>query len=327
MRRTVVAFFCLLPTVFLPAGFLGAQQAEKVHKIGLLRSGARPLKTSPFYKGLHQGLRELGYLEGQNLIIEHRFIGRGRNIRPEKAVELVQLNVNVIVTSPGPPSIRAAQQATRTIPIVMAGVRVDPVKAGFVESLARPGGNTTGLTQLASGLHAKRLELFKETFPQISRVAILWSERDQKQSIKEVETAGQSLGVQIQSVVVEDSMEKTLFAIRGGKPEGLIIGPSGFMNRHREKFREFIANSELPTVYAQSRFVNAGGLMSYGVHLNDMFRRAAHYVDRILNGAKPGDLPIERPSKFELVINLKTAKKMGLTIPPEILLQADKVIK
>jgi len=217
MKRRIYVFICLLSTVLLlTVSLIGAQEAGKVYRIGLLRTGSRPLNTSPFYIGLQQGLRELGYIEGKNLVIEHRFVGRGRNRRPEIATELVQLKVEVIVTSPGPPAIRAAKQATTTIPIVMAGVRVDPVKAGFVDSLARPGGNITGLTQLASGLHAKRLELFKEAFPQISRVAIIWSEPDEKQSIKEVEAAGQALGVQIQSVVVSTSIERTLFAIRGG---------------------------------------------------------------------------------------------------------------
>ncbi len=305
-----------------------AQQAGKVYRIGFLRTGSGSSVTaSPFHIGLRQGLRELGYIEGQNLVIENRSIGGRGERRPEIAVELVRLKVDVIVTSPGPPAIRAAQQATRTIPIVMSGVRVDPVKAGFVDSLARPGGNITGLTQLASGLHAKRLELLKEAFPRISRVAIIWSPRDQKQSMKEVEAAGQALGVQTQSVVVSPPIERIFFAIRGGNPDGLLVGPSGFLNRHRAQFREFIAKRGLPTIYAQSRFVNAGGLMSYGVKLNDMFRRAAHYVDRILKGAKPADLPVERPTEFELVINLKTATQLGLTIPSEILIQADKVIK
>ncbi len=193
-----------------------AQQAGKVYRIGFLHTGSMPLTASPFYIGLMQGLRELGYIEGQNLVIESRSVGGRGERRPEIAAELVRLKVDVIVTSPGPPAIRAAQQATRTIPIVMSGVRVDPVKAGFVDSLARPGGNITGLTQLASGLHAKRLELLKEAFPRISRVAIIWSPRDQKQSMKEVEAAGQALGVQIQSVVVSPPIERTLFAIRGG---------------------------------------------------------------------------------------------------------------
>ncbi len=308
-----------------------AQQAGKVYRIGFLRTGSGPLTTFLVYIGLRQGLRELGYVEGQNYVIEYRSIGSRREWRPEIAAELVRLKVDVIVTSPGPSAIRAAQQATRTIPIVMSGVRVDPVKAGFVDSLARPGGNITGLTQLGSQLHAKRLELLKEAFPRISRVAIIWSARDQKQSMKEVEATGQALGVQIQSVVVQREglrdIESVFSAISKKRSDGLLVGPSGFMNRNRARFREFTAKRGLPTIYALSRFVNAGGLMSYGVKLSDLFRRAAHYVDRILKGAKPGDLPIEQPTKFELVINLKTAKKLGFTIPPQFLARADKVIK
>ena len=327
MRLRTICLISTLVGLFATPLPAMAQKAGKVYRIGFLRTGSGPPTTSRFHIGTRKGLRELGYIEGQNLVIESRSIGGRGERRPEIAAELVRLKVDVIVTSPGPPAIRAAQQATRTIPIVMSGVRVDPVKAGFVDSLARPGGNITGLTQLASGLHAKRLELLKEAFPRISRVAIIWSPRDQKQSMKEVEAAGQALGVQIQSVVVSPPIERIFFAIRGGNPDGLLVGPSGFLNRHRAQFREFIAKRGLPTIYAQSRFVNAGGLMSYGVKLNDMFRRAAHYVDRILKGAKPADLPVERPTEFELVINLKTAKQLGLTIPSEILIQADKVIK
>ncbi len=310
-----------------------AQKAGKVYRIGFIGVGTpgtlRRIKLTPPHViiGLQQGLRELGYVEGQNLVIEYRWAEGKRERLPDLARELVRLKVDVIVTSPSRSAIRAAKRATRTIPIVMAGVNVDPVEAGFVVSLARPGGNITGLIQFASRLHAKRLQLLKEAFPRISRVSILWPPSQRKQAMKEVEAAGQALGVQIQSVVVNPPIERTLFAIRGGNPDGLLVGPSGFLNRNRAQFREFIAKRGLPTIYAQSRFVNAGGLMSYGVKLNDMFRRAAHYVDRILKGAKPGDLPIERPTEFELVINLKTAKQLGVTIPPEILIQADKVIK
>jgi len=213
----------------------------------------------------------------------------------------------------------------------MSGVRVDPVKAGFIDSLARPGGNITGLTQLASQLHAKRLELLKEAFPRISRVAIIWSVRDQKQSMKEVEAAGQALGVQIQSVLVQRGglrdIESVVSAISQKGSDGLLVGPSGFMNRNQARFREFTAKSRLPTIYAVSRFVKAGGLMSYGVDLQHLYRRVATYVDKIFRGAQPADLPVEQPTKFELVINLKTAKALGLTIPPEVLIQATKVIK
>ena len=227
--------------------------------------------------------------------------------------------------------IRALQQANHTIPIVMRSVMFDPVEAGFVVSLARPGGNITGLTQRASKLHAKRLELFKEAFPRISRVAIIWRPDDQKQSMKEVEAAGQALGVQIQSVLVQRGglrdIESVVSAISQKGSDGLLVGPSGFMNRNQARFREFTAKSRLPTIYAVSRFVKAGGLMSYGVDLQHLYRRVATYVDKILKGAKPAYLPVEQPTKFELVINLKTAKQLGLTIPPAVLLQATKVIK
>jgi len=307
-----------------------AQKAGKVYRIGILRSGSGPPTSSPFYMGFLKGLRELGYVEGQNLVIEYRSAKRKPERYPVIAAELVRLKVDVIVTSPGPPGIRAAQQATRTIPIVMSGVIVDPVEAGFVMSLARPGGNITGLTQRASKLHAKRLELLKEAFPRISRVAIIWRPRDQKQSMKEVEAAGQALGVQIQSVVVGNRLggiENVFSAISQKRSDGLLVAPSAFMNRHRVRFREFTAKRGLPTIYAQSRFVKAGGLMSYGVKVHDLHRRTATYVDKILKGAKPGDLPMEQPTKFELVINLKAAQALGLTIPPEVLYQATKVIK
>ena len=325
----VVTFALGLLAAPLPAE---AQQAGKVYRIGIIRSGSGPPTTSPFYMGLRQGLRELGYVEGQNLVIEYRSAKRKPERYPVIAAELVRLKVDVIVTSPGRNSTRAAQQATRTIPIVMSGVRVDPVKAGFVVSLARPGGNITGLTQLVSQLHAKRLELLKEAFPRISRVAIIWSARDQKQSMKEVEAAGQALGVQIQSLVVQRGLrdpESVFSAISRESPDGLIVGPSGLTlsPSRRARVIEFTAKRRLPTIFHQSRFVKAGGLMSYGVKVHDMFRRAATYVDKILKGAKPGDLPIEQPTKFELVINLKTANQLGVTIPPSILYRADKVIK
>ncbi len=321
-RVTLVVTFALgLLAAPLPAD---AQQPGKVYRIGYLRSGSSPPTTSPAYMGFLKGMRELGYVEGQNLVIEYR---GGKQRRLEMAAELVRLKVDVIVVSPWPGGTRALQKATRTIPIVMGGVNVDPVEAGFVVSLARPGGNITGLTQRASKLHAKRLELFKEAFPRISRVAIIWRPDDQKQSMKEVEAAGQALGVQIQSVIVDRAIERIFFEIRGVNPEGLLVAPSAFMNRYRVRFLEFTAKSQLPTIYALSRFVKAGGLMSYGVNPFDISRQAATYVDKILKGAKPAELPVEQPTKFELVINLKTAKQIGVTIPPEMLFRADKVIK
>ncbi len=330
MKRSVL----LLPIFVLATLISGwvnlaeAQQPGKVYRIGYLGTGSSPLTTSPAYMLFRQGLRELGYIEGQNLVLEYRSIGGRGERRPEIAAELVRLKVDVIVTSPGPPAVRAAQQATRTIPIVMRGIGVDPVKAGFVVSFARPGGNITGLTQLASRLHEKRLELLKEAYPRTSRVAILWPPPQQKQAMKEVEAVGRALGIQIQSVVVgRGGIERIFFAIRGGNPDGLLVGLSRVINRHRARIIEFAAKRRLPTIYALSRFVTAGGLMSYGTDRRHLSRRAATYVDKILKGAKPADLPIEQPRKFELVINLKAAKQLGLTIPPEILLQATKVIK
>ncbi len=331
MRKNV--FGPLLCALLLALSFPAeAQKAGKVYRIGILRSGSGPPTTSPFYIGLRQGLRELGYVEGQNLVIEYRSAKRKPERYPVIAAELVRLKVDFIVTSPGTNSTRAAQQATRTIPIVMSGVRVDPVKAGFVVSLARPGGNITGLTQLVSQLHAKRLELLKEASPRISRVAIIWSARDQKQSMKEVEAAGQALGVQIQSLVVQRGLrdpESVFSAISQKPPDGLLVAPSGLTlgSSRRARVIEFTAKRRLPTIYHQSRFVKAGGLMSYGVKVHDMFRRAATYVDKILKGANPAELPVEQPTEFELVINLKTAKQLGITIPPSLLLQATKVIK
>jgi putative ABC transport system substrate-binding protein len=333
-----------LCAMLLALGFPAeAQQAGKVYLIGFLGDGApgilqkiklkRPQRGSILlnFFAFWQGLDELGYVEGQNLVKEYRLAEGKRERLPDLAAELVRLKVDVIVTTPSPGAIRAAQRATRTIPIVMSGIRVDPVEAGFVASLARPGGNITGLTQRAPKLNSKRLELLKEAFPRISRVAILWPPDHQKHAMKEVEAAGQTLGIQIQSLVItlrrSGSFESALSAISQERPDGLLVGPSVSMNRHRERIREFTAKRGLPTIYAQSRFVNAGGLMSYGPSIPDIFRRAAIYVDKILKGAKPADLPVERPMKFELVINLKTAKQLGFTIPRKFLARADKVIR
>ncbi len=307
-----------------------AQQAGKVYRIGWLRFRSSP-PTGPNHVAFRQGLRELGYVEGQNYVIEYRS-AEGKSERlPDLAAELVRLKVDVIVTGAGTPVNLAAQGATRTIPIVMVGVNVDPVKAGFVISLARPGGNITGLTRLDSELHGKRLELLKEVFPRISRVAILWPTGQQKSGMKEIKAGGQGLGIQIQSAVYNRRLgcliECALSAISQERPDGLIVVSSRRIRANRARIIDFAAERRLPTIYASSRFVKAGGLMSYGADRQHLYPRAATYVDKILKGAKPGDLPLERPTKFDLVINLKTAKQLGLTIPPGILLQATKVIK
>jgi putative ABC transport system substrate-binding protein len=280
---------------------------------------------------LRQGLRELGYVEGQNLVFEYRSAERKPERRPKLAAELVRLKVDVIVIPGAPGMIRAAQGATRMIPIVISGFRGDPVKAGYVVSLARPGGNITGLTNLTSKLHPKRLELLKEAFPRISRVVILWRPGAQNRMMKAMEAVGQALGIQIQSVITVPPYEheSAFSAISRESPDGLIVGTTGLTLRPSRRARviEFTAKRRLPTIYYQSRFVKEGGLMSYSADLQHMYRRVATYVDKILKGAKPADLPVERPTKFELVINLKAAKKLGLTIPPQFLARANRVIK
>ncbi len=312
-----------------------AQQAGKVYRIGYLTFLSRGTCTaSRSCTGVRQGLRELGYVEGQNLVIEFRSAKGKPERRPELAAELVQLKVDVIVAGAGPPLTRALQRATRAIPIVMAGVFLDPVKAGFVDSLARPGGNITGITNLESEMHPKRLELLKEAFPRISRAAILWPIYQQERGKNEIEAAGQALGIQIQSEVTQrkgwrrsDDFEPHLSAISRGRPDGLIVASGALTNTHKARIIEFTAKRRLPTMYARGRFTKAGGLMSYGANLPNLYRRIATYVDKILKGAKPGDLPVEQPTKFELIINLKTAKQIGVTIPREVLFRADKVIK
>ncbi len=317
-----------LLAVFLPAE---AQEAVKVYRVGWLRSSPRP-PSGRTHVAFRQKLHELGYVEGQNLAIEYRSAKRKHERYPKIAAELVRVKVDVIVAGPAPPAIRAAQRATRTIPIVMVGAFVDPVEAGFVDSLARPGGNITGFTNLESDLHPKRLELLKEAFPRISRLVMLWPAFQQKRVMKEIEAVGKALGIQIQSLVriggrLDEHLKSAFSAISRESPDALLVVDSLLMGRNKARIFEFTAKRRLPTMYARSRYVKAGGLMSYGANSPDLFRRIATYVDKILKGAKPADLPVVRPTKFELVINLKTAKKLGLTIPPQFLARADKVIK
>jgi len=310
-----------------------AQQVGKVYKIGILRSGSSSSKLyARQHKILRQSLQELGYTEGKNILIEYRYAESKFKRVPDLATELLRLKVDVLVISPSPHTIRGALRATRTVPIVMFATPVDPVKAGFVVSLARPGGNLTGLVSLGWKLHGKQLELLKETFPQISRVTIISSPGQQKRAMKEVEAVGQALGIQIQWVLVDnllglESLESTLSTISQELPDALLIASMRTTIRHRARIIDFAAKKRLPTMYARSRFVDAGGLMSYDAARQDLIRRVAAYVDKILKGAKPADLPIEQPRKFDLVINLKTAKQLGITIPPTILFGATKVIK
>lgn len=305
-----------------------AQPGGKVYRVGYLRFLSTP-PTDLTHEAFRQGLGDLGYIEGQNLVLEIRSAQGKPERRPLMAAELVRIKVDVIVTAPAPPLIRAAQGATRTIPIVMAGVYVDPVEAGFVTSLARPGGNVTGITNLESDLHPKRLELLKEAVPGISRVAIVWPPYQQKPAQKEVEAAGQALGIHIRSLVPgdEDDIESAFLGISRERAEAILVASSAVNNKHRARIIDFAAKKRLPAIYARSEFVDAGGLMSYGADLPYLYRRTATYVDKVLKGAKPADLPVEQPTKFELVINLKAAKQIGLTIPPNVLARADRVIR
>jgi putative ABC transport system substrate-binding protein len=286
-----------------------------------------------------QRLRELGYVEGQNVVIEYRYGELDPSRLSVLATELANLKVDAILTSPDEPPIRAVQLATRTIPVVMPGIVVDPLEPTFwgekqraplVASLAKPGGNFTGLTNFDSDLHAKRLELLKEGFPRISRVALLWPRaQQQKQTLKDIEALRQALGIEIQSLAAGslEDFERALAAMSRESPDALLVARSQVILNHRERVIGFAATKRLPTIFAESLFVEGGGLMSYGADAQDLYRRAATYVDKILKGAKPGELPIERPMKFEFVANLKTAKQLGLVIVPNVLARADRVIR
>jgi putative ABC transport system substrate-binding protein len=326
---------CLLLCGIFSASNLLAEAAEsaKAYRIGYLSSAsAASANNDSALNAFRQGLRELGYTEGQNIFIEYRYANGRSEQLSHLAGELARLKVDVIVVRPQPPTIAAAQRATRTIPIFMLGSVVDPVEAGFVTSLANPGGNITGLTNIDSQLHGKRLEVMKEAFPRIFRVAILWPEPQQRQAANAVDAAGKALGVEIHSVIVPVNsglagLDRALSEIGRGRPDALLVASSQVIVQHRERVINFAANKQLPAMYAHSEYVIAGGLMSYGTNFNDLHRRAAIYVDKIIKGASAADLPVEQPRKFELIVNLKTAKQIGLTIPPTVLARADKVIR
>jgi putative ABC transport system substrate-binding protein len=306
-----------------------AQQPKKVPRIGYLSSGD-PASESARSEAIRLALRDLGYIEGQNIAIEYRYREGRRDRAPELAAELIRLNVGIILVT-GDASIRAAKNATKTIPIVMTGTGADPVKAGFVESLARPGGNVTGLTNIGRELGGKRLELLKEAVSKVARVVVLSGSASPANGIelKEVQAAARALKLTIQTweVRAADDFEKVFGALNEQRPDGLYVLGGGLMRANQERIVTFTLKSRLPSVYVSREYVEAGGLMSYGADLADIYRRVAIYVDKILKGAKPADLPVERPTKFELAINLKTAKQIGVTIPQSLLFRADKVIK
>jgi putative tryptophan/tyrosine transport system substrate-binding protein len=319
--RLVVA--AMLLTLSFP---VEAQQTKKVPRIGYL-SGRLGIESQE--KAFQEGLRVLGYIEGQNLIMEWRF-AKGKSERyPELAAELVRLKIDCMVTQGQRPT-RAAKEATRTIPIVMANAG-DPIQQGFIASLARPGGNITGLTAISADLAGKRLELLKETFPKVSRVGLVLDPASPGTAryLKETEASAPALRVTLHSLEVRspDDLESVFRAKSKGRAEALIIRAAGLMNTYRARIVNLAAKNRLPVMYTDPEFVLAGGLMSYATDIPEQFRRAATYVDKILRGAKPADLPVEQPTKFELVVNLKTAEQIGLTMAPNVLTRADRVIR
>ena len=307
-----------------------AQQPAKIPRIGFLT----PFSVSDPQNALRldafrQGLRDLGYVEGKNITVEYRFTEGRQDRLPDLVAELVRLKVEAIITS-STPGVLAAKNASSTIPIVIVAI-ADPVGNGIVTSLARPGGNVTGLTILAPELSGKRLELLKEVVPKISRVAVLGhvANPSHENSFKEMEVAAQSLGLQLQLVNVggPNDFENALATMKIKRAQALILLVDALFTGNAKKIADLAAKNGLPTMYPWSEFVESDGLMAYGPNFAGQYHRAAYYVDKILRGTKPADLPVEQPKKFEFIINLKAAKQIGLTIPPNVLARADKVIK
>jgi putative tryptophan/tyrosine transport system substrate-binding protein len=302
-----------------------AQQSTGIRRIGILTPAA--VATGPPYEEFREALRGLGYIEGTNIALEFRLAGGKVELLPELAADLVRLKVDVIVTDGGEPSVRAAMNATKTIPIVM-GTGPDPVASGLVPSLARPGGNVTGLTLPYADFAGKRLQLLKEAVPRVTRIAVLWDQANATIQFRATEAAARPLGVQLQSLPVRGpaDFDGAFEAARRGRVGALLLLASRVLFEHRSAIVDRALKHRLPGLF-EPGFAEVGGLMSYGPSVPDNFRRVAVYVDKILKGAKPADLPFEEPSIFRLVINLKTAKALGLTIPPSLLSRADEVIQ
>jgi putative tryptophan/tyrosine transport system substrate-binding protein len=333
MTRRLIGLLVTLALSFLLAPRAAqAPQPATLRRIGMLSSGVVSPERTRYVEAFLHSLRDLGWVEGQNLAFEYRSAEGQAERLPDLAAELVRLQVEVIVTVGGDRVTRAAKEATSTIPIVMGGV-ADPVQEGFIASLARPGGNITGLAVLDPELSGKRLELLKEAVPQAARIAVLMRSPvyGPRITLRETQAAAHALGVELHIVEVHRPAEiEGAFAAmqQAGVGALLVLADSLVLEPHRHNITALALQRRLPTMYPWRMYVvDAGGLMSYGVDLADVYRRAAYYTDRILKGAKPADLPVEQPIKFELVINLKTAKALGVTIPPALLLQADEVIK
>jgi ABC-type uncharacterized transport system substrate-binding protein len=321
----------LVVGVVVGAAMAQAQQPKKIPRIGYLSLG-NPASESARSEEIRLALRELGYSEGQNIAIEYRYAEGNNNRSPELAIELVRLKVDIIVVVGGAGPVRAVKNATKTIPIVMAGAGSDPVEAGLIESLARPGGNVTGVTNLDRQLGGKRLELLKEAVPKLARVAVLYESANSSSvlEVKEVlPVAARALKLTPQPLEVRgaDDFERVFAAMGKQRPDGLYVLGSPLMRPNAKRIAGLALKSRLPSIYVIKEFVNAGGLMYYGADEAESNRRVAGYVDKILKGAKPADLPVQQPTEFELVINLKTAKQIGLTIPQRVLGRADRVIR
>jgi putative ABC transport system substrate-binding protein len=328
MITKTLAHFCLLITVLLITGLVEAQQPKRIPQIGYLSYGSEEIDKS-LVAALKQGLRELGYLEGRNILIEQRYAAGRSEKLPELLAELIRLKLDVLVTA-GDPAAHAAKKATSAIPIVMV-TSPDPVGTGLIASLAHPGGNVTGLSDFHGGVITKRLEVLKDVVPLMSRVAVLLNpaNRSNPLQLKDIQAAAPAFHVKIISLEVKspDDIDNTFAAIRKDRPGALLVVGDRLFATHQTRIFEFVGKTRLPAIYSQRGYVDAGGLMSYGTNFADQYHRAAIFVDKILKGTKPADLPVEQPTKFELVINLKAAKQIGLTIPPNVLARADKVIR
>jgi putative ABC transport system substrate-binding protein len=328
MKKAAVPSILVVVVLLAVAVIAEAQQAKKVPRIGFLTATSAS-SQAPRLEAFRQGLKDLGYFEGKTITIEYRFAEEKLDRVPSLATELVHLKVDIIVTGGGT-STRAAKEATVTIPIVM-GFDNDPVGSGFVASLARPGGNITGLSTLSPEISGKQLELLKEIVPKLSRVAVLRTSTapGTAPSLKEIELAAGAFGVKLQYLEVRDAkdIETAFRAASKGRADAVLVLPSPITLSQRRQVVDLAAESRLPAIYWATEFVESGGLIVYSVSFIDLFRRAAVYVDKILKGTNPADIPVEQPKKFELIINLKAAKQIGLTIPPNVLARADKVIK
>jgi putative ABC transport system substrate-binding protein len=320
----IVVLGAMLLALCFPAA---AQQAARIPRIGIL-FGSSASSFSARIEAFRQRLRELGYVEGKNILIEHRYAEGKLERLPNLAAELVRLKVDVIVTA-GPATL-AAKKASATIPIVF-GNAGDPVGSGLVSSLARPGGNITGLSVMSPDLDGKRLELLKEAFPKVARVAFLWAPGNVRgnPALTDMEAAAKALGAKLQSLEVRslDDFDSAFARAKRDGAQALITTPHSLISTQQRQVLDFAAKNRLPAMYPTSEFVEAGGLMSYAPNYTDLFRRAADFVDKILKGTKPVDIPVEQPTKFEFIVNLKTAKLIGVTIPPNVLVRADRVIR